>query len=129
MSNSQIPLSELPTCVDQIDTFLLAAEQQLKLLAEIQSEDELRAILQEYENRQEQITTAQQRLLVWQSDASASAYQQAEIKRSLGQLRRLALVTKNSIRIVREKLNLPDPERMQEEMQLQMMRMSVFFKS
>lgn len=125
MTHINPSLAELPGYVDQLDQLLLQAEKCLKSLAEpALIEVDCAQVLQEYEGKRQRIDEIHQVLIIWDGLSDASVSQKSEIKRSLGQLRRLTVVSKNIVRILRQTLNIPDPERMQEEMELQMMRVA-----
>ena len=129
MSESSLPLSELSGYVETTDALLLDAEKFLKLLPDREFwQVTFQASLIVYERKLMEMESCYVQFSAWDILTDVSPCEKSEITRSLGQLRRLSVVLKNILRMLREQLHIPDPDRMQEEMQLQMMRMNALHK-
>ena len=122
-------LEELPRYVDYLDTVIPAAESQLQAMAKVvenpsqELRDEVQTALDRYTNIAQDGDILLEVFSLWQAE-QLSPLQKAEVERALGYTRRLRLVTKNILRIARKYLGIPDPERAQEEAQVQLMMMS-----
>lgn len=124
--------------VEAIDELLLNAEQQLKKIGQYEelglvsdeSAPEYSLLMDSFNTFSpvdQKIDIYRNRFTMW-SELDITVYQKSEVTRSLGQIKRLALVTRNILRICRKVLGIPDPEREQEELQMQLMMMGQQFK-
>ncbi|WP_086930074.1 hypothetical protein [Agarilytica rhodophyticola] len=124
--------------VEAIDELLLNAEQQLKKIGQYEelglvsdeSAPEYSLLMDSFNTFSpidQKIDIYRNRFTMW-SELDITVYQKSEVTRSLGQIKRLTLVTRNILRICRKVLGFPDPEREQEELQMQLMMMGQQFK-
>ena len=116
--------------VKRVENMLVAAEAALRSLSNIEDQnleeirEHLDGLLQTYETIEPEIKAVNDVFTQWNA-GETTIFQQSEIDRSLGQIKRLSLVKKNILRVVKRTLGIPDPEGEQEMIQHQLANMGV----
>jgi len=123
-AESHAEVKELHCTVEEIEQMLGVAEQQLQGLAAIgeQTENTLALALDKFSDIGAKSSVFEAMLLNWQA-MDLSPFQQSEVTRSLGLVKRLELVTKNILRLCKKALDIDDPQRQQEELEVRLTMM------
>jgi len=134
MSESlNIDIVRLTEYTDAVDALLVEASDQMRMLGAYENAPddhalpEYGALLERFEQVQAVASEYAGVFYQWNEQA-LTMLQASEVTRSLGQCRRLNLVLVNILRICRNTLGIADPQQMQDEMSLQMMRMNAMHK-
>ncbi len=120
------PIDQLPEFVEQVQSLVIDAQDTLKNLPKLEdtpeSADSLRALLEKYADKEQQIAEVGYVFLAWDAE-ELPAYEKSEVVRAIGLLKRAKLVAKNISRLLKEELGIPDPERAQMELQMKLQSM------
>ncbi len=122
------PIEQLPGLVEQVQSLLADARATLKTLSELEAtskpSDSLVKMFEQYTDKERQVAQVYGVFLAWESE-EIPAYEKSEVVRALGLLKRANLIMQNVLRILKAKLDIPDPERDQMELQMQLQSMGV----
>ena len=118
------PITHLPAAVTLVETLLQEVKHLLQQTdATGHSEALLQSMLTDVLEKDAAIVCVQQTFLHWDSEQQP-AYEQSEVTRALGLIKRAQLVAQNAQCLLKKSLGIPDPEREQAEIEMQLRAMS-----
>lgn len=124
----KMPIEQLPEYVEKVQSLVIDVQDTLRGLPKLEvnpeSLDSLRTLLEKTVDKEEQIAQVKIVFLTWDAE-ELPAYEKSEVVRALDLVKRANLVVINTLRLLKEKLGVPDPERAQKELQKQLQSMGV----
>lgn len=122
--NTQLPITQLPEAVTLVETLLQDVKCVLQNIdASDNTEALLASMLTDVLEKDEAIISVRQTFLHWDGQ-DLPAYEQSEVTRALGLIKRGQLVAQNAQCLLKKALGIPDHEREQAEIEMQLRAMS-----
>lgn len=118
-------IEQLPEFVNRVEKLLAAARSTLDGLADLPTCREALDLKYKKCLSNEQKIIATQGVFVQWNDTDLPAVEKSEVVRALGLIKRANIVIQNTLRLLKTALNIPDPERDQVELQMQLQAMGV----
>lgn len=122
-SECRVDIEKLKIYVERVEALGMDSEAQLNLVADetrpIETEKVI-DIIKKYEQIDTECADIYKYMYQW-SLGSLSPIDKSEITYAQGRLKRIALVTKNILRICRKQAGIMDPDQLQEELNIQLM--------
>lgn len=116
-------IDQLPMLANEVQELLIGAEDVLSSLNKPErNKEDLESTLAKFQRADERACEYFDIFSEWEKGEIDIALK-SEVMFRLSQLKRLRLVIKNILRLVRQSLGISDPEREQEELQLQLAMM------
>ncbi len=125
LNDSPPSIDQLAEFVKQVETLMANARLALDSLSSPSDEQgAYETILDASIAHEQQIADIHAVFTVWEQE-EISPYEKSEVTRAISLLTRANLVTQNTLRLVKKALGMPDPEREQAELQIQLQSMGV----
>ncbi len=127
-NDSLPPIDQLAECVEQVESLLANARLALEGLSSPDvnkvEADTLEALFEKSMAHEQQVTSLHAVFVSWEQE-EISPYEKSEVVRAISLLKRANIVTQNTLRLVKKELGIPDPDREQAELQMQLQSMGV----
>ncbi len=125
-------IDQLADFVEHVETLLANARLALETLAPSdgnQTDKEINveafeSVLKKSSAHEQRISDLHKVFVGWEQ-AEISPYEKSEVVRAISLLKRANIVTENTLRLVKKGLGIPDPDREQAELQMQLQAMGV----
>ncbi len=120
-------LDQLPEHVTQVESLLADARSLLEGLSAPESlAESMETVFKQSQQHEIDLQALHEVFLAW-DELEIPSVEKSEVVRALGLIKRAKLVNQNALRIGKQSLGIPDPEREQAELQMQLQAMGVIF--
>lgn len=133
-SPDSVPVEQVKEYVTRVESVLAESRQLLDSLnqkgaeqvgEESKGETSFQEVMQLCEKLSAEVLELYNVFDFWDKQEKIPAIEKSEVVRALGLIKRANVLTQNALRIAKEALGIPDPERQQAEIEMQLRSMGV----